>query len=175
MNNFVRFSFNKISTKINKQGIEKKVLNGLPSWSEITKENMDNYNITSHTATAIICGEISGITVLDLDSLLIYETLIKEHPELTECYTVFTKNGAHLYFNYNKGINQTTDTINHIDIRNDGGFVIAPPTTYTLKNSTTFTYTHNNGKLIDFPEYIKPMLSQFNKPIETKKPRLYKM
>lgn len=169
MNNLVKFTFNKVTTKLNKQGIEKKVLHGLPSWGEITKENMNNYNITSHTAHAIICGEISGITVLDLDSTLTYETLIREHPELNECYTVRTKNGAHIYFNYDPSINQTTDTINHIDIRSNGGFVIAPPTTYTLKNSTTFTYTNNNGKLIDFPEYIKPMLSQFNKPPETKK------
>ena len=47
---------------------------------------------------------------------------VKQHPELLKCYTVLTNKGCHIYFNYNKNVNTTTDgfiNFKNVDIRNN--------------------------------------------------------
>jgi len=170
MNNLVHFTFPKINTKINKMGIEKKIPQCMPSWADITRDNMHMYHNSDHKCKAILCGEISGITVLDFDTKIAYNELIQEYPELRQCYTVSTLKGYHVYLKYTPDIQSTTNPITNIDIRNNGTIVFAPPTTYTLKNSTIATYeVLINGVLIDFPEYLKPRFIQQPKKISKKK------
>jgi hypothetical protein len=167
--NFVTFTFPMMKTSVNKSGIEKKIVKGMPTWGDITKENMTNFNNAEHGSTGIITGEKSEITVMDFDSQESYDILITQYPELSKIYTVKTPNGFHLYFKYDPTINTTTNAcinIPNIDIRNDGALVIAPPTTYILKNKTVVSYTKNDGTIIEFPEYLKPHLKQFKPSIE---------
>ena len=169
MDNFVTFTFPKITTQITKDGIEKKIFKGIGSWANVTKENMANYNNISHKVTNVITGHMSDITVLDVDSQTSYDTLTSKHPELLNCYTVKTNKGYHIYFKYNQIIKTTTDAfinIPNIDIRNNGAFVVAPPTTYILQNKTVVTYTSKDGLFIDFPEYLKTSLKQFQIIVE---------
>lgn len=165
--NFVTFTFPTMKTAVNKSGVEKKVVKGMPSWAEITRENMENYNNERDGSTAILTGEKSGITVMDFDSQESYDTLINLYPDLQHHYTVKTPNGFHLYFKYDARINTSTEAcinIPHIDIRNDNALVIAPPTKYTLKNKIIVQYVALVGDILEFPEFLKPHLKQF-KPI----------
>ncbi len=76
----------------------------------------------------IITGKISGITVVDIDvsgdKAVPLDTFPRTH-------TVKTPTGGyHLYYQYCPDIQQTANTFPqfpHVDIRNDGGYVVAPP------------------------------------------------
>ena len=76
----------------------------------------------------IICGKISGISVVDCDSekgVAIVEELL---PESCSCPVVQTPSGGrHYYFSYQPELKTRARLLSGIDIRNDGGLVVAPP------------------------------------------------
>lgn len=97
------------------------------------------------TAIGIVTGFRSNLTVIDLDTNK--ETGELETPlnSFPATYTVKTRSGGyHLYYQYYSemltGSDRGGDKYPHIDIRNDGGFVFAPPSmindevAYTILN-----------------------------------------
>lgn len=80
----------------------------------------------------IATGKLSGITVIDIDAgsggLETWRQICEEN-HIPDTYTVKTGGGGyHLYFKYQAGINTGTNLLGQgIDIRNDGGYIIAPP------------------------------------------------
>ena len=140
-NGFIGFSFKSITTSLNKKGEEKKKINGMPKWDTINKENWKNFVNKSHDGFAIITGEISGISVLDFDTIDAYKDYLANFG--TECVRrniVSTKKGKHLYFKYDKDLKQTQNPTAGVDVRNDGGIIIAPPTSYTLLDGSKAEY-----------------------------------
>lgn len=79
--------------------------------------------------TAIATGEVSGITIVDVDmkgGKNGRESLKKLN--LPPTLTVKTPTGGwHLYYKYNPKIKTTVALLEAIDIRNDGAYVVAPP------------------------------------------------
>jgi hypothetical protein len=138
---FVGFTFKGITTALNKDGEEKKTLVKIPNWRKITKENWKNFVDKSHDGYAIITGEISGVSVLDFDTMDAYRDFLAEFG--TECVRkniISTKKGKHLYFKYDKDLKQTQNPTAGVDVRNDGGIIIAPPTSYTLLDGSVAKY-----------------------------------
>lgn len=82
---------------------------------------------------AIVTGKISGITVIDLDK----HKGVDMARFNQETYRVKTGNGGmHLYFAYNPDAPNVADVFKDgkgVDIRNDGGYVVAPPSVITPK------------------------------------------
>jgi len=74
------------------------------------------------TGIAIVTGKLSGITVVDVDS---EEANSKLHFPRTP--TVKTSKGYHYYFKYTDKITTTSNPIEKVDIRSEGGYVVAPP------------------------------------------------
>ncbi len=74
----------------------------------------------------IITGKISGVTVVDIDTK--GETVV-DWKQFPATFTVKTPSGGyHLYYQYDATIKQTANTypqFPHVDIRNDGGYVVA--------------------------------------------------
>lgn len=173
---FVLFSFDSITTEVNKRGEEKKKPNGMPLWKSITKDNSKNYFNKNHKAFGIVTGEISGLTVLDFDDASQYDKMCEQYPILKSVRTIKTRKGYHLYFKYNKALPTTTDYFNDfkgIDIRNDSGVIFAPPTTYSLQNGETCGYYDCGGEFIDVPDFILNMKpKQEEKKAATKKDAL---
>lgn len=106
----------------------------LINWREFQDRIADPDEIESwfekfpQAGIGIVTGKISGITVVDID--------VKEEPHMKpedfpETYTVHTPSGgAHLYYEYQTGIKNVARGFDHlpgVDIRNDGGYVVAPP------------------------------------------------
>ncbi len=89
----------------------------------------DNPNI------AIITGDISNLTVIDVDNPSILPELIKEVPELNETTRVKTKRGYHFYFSGN-GISSTNNLLNMGVELKSNGYVVAPPSTIDDFNYT---------------------------------------
>ena len=164
---FITFTFSKINTSLNKSGVEKKKLIGLPEWKNITIDNYLEYNNKSHHATAIITGKISGVTVLDYDTNDLYDAHLKLFQELTNNYTVKTKNGYHIYFKYTDKLQTTTDVndIKHLDIRNNQAIVICNPTKYQILDGTTVEYKYIGGEILEIPEGLLKLLCGDNNTI----------
>lgn len=77
----------------------------------------------------IITGKISGITIIDIDTSESGDAVPLD--TFPKTFTVKTPTGGyHLYYEYEESIQQTANTFPqfpHVDIRNDGGYVVAPP------------------------------------------------
>lgn len=79
------------------------------------------------TAISIVTGKISGLTVVDIDDPeLIPEIRAKG---LGDPKAVRTGRGVHLYYSYDPRLKTCSGFrgIEGLDIRNDGGYIIAPP------------------------------------------------
>lgn len=80
----------------------------------------------------VVCGKISGITVIDIDpkhgGQETFDTHLKDVLPRTRTHKT-PSGGKHYLFRYNADLLQSQNKANHrgIDIRNDGGYIIAPP------------------------------------------------
>ncbi|SOH02802.1 bifunctional DNA primase/polymerase [Candidatus Kuenenia stuttgartiensis] len=79
----------------------------------------------------IVTGTISGIAVVDLDGREAIQ--LAKDLELPDTPVVKTARGYHLYYRYRPGIRnfQKRDDLPGIDVRGDGGYVVAPPSIHT--------------------------------------------
>ena len=75
----------------------------------------------------IVTGKLSGITVIDIDSEKGNQAIEQYLPD--NLVTPITKSpkGKHLYFEYKEGISNATRFLDDCDIRSEGGYIIAPP------------------------------------------------
>ena len=82
----------------------------------------------------VITGKISGITVIDIDVKDSIKTSLNTFPTT---FTVRTPSGGyHLYYQYSNQIQTSVKAyaaLPSVDIRNDGGFVVVPPSTIGSK------------------------------------------
>jgi hypothetical protein len=77
----------------------------------------------------VATGEESGLTVIDLDGREAQLALDAAGLTIPATYMVKTRKGYHLYLQYDKDVRQTARILDMVDIRNDGGYVVAPPST----------------------------------------------
>ena len=87
------------------------------------------------TAMGIICGQVSGLMVLDFDDLQSYRKFCMRFPELVRSYTVKTRRGFHVYYRTRTSVRSQKFVGG--DIKGERSFVIAPPSiigdfTYSL-------------------------------------------
>lgn len=70
---------------------------------------------------AIITGKISGISVIDCD-------IGSDYRQFPDTVTIRTGSGGyHLYYKYLEGLGNKVGFLPHVDIRSDGGYVVAYP------------------------------------------------
>ena len=118
---------------------------------------------TPHANIAIITGQISGLTVLDFDGdkgrISFRDKLEQELPH-TRVHR--TPRGAHLLFQYHADLKQTAHLLPGVDVRNDGGYIIAPPS--VVKGNL---YQVLRPRALALIETLPPSLNH-NQPAETK-------
>lgn len=179
-NTLVFFTFPKIKTELNDDGKETKILDKMPAWSTITKENQAQFQKEEHRCKAIITGQKSGITVFDFDNVNTYNLYVSQFPELAKCTKVKTRRGYHLYFKYNDKLITNTDVMlmAGVDIRNDGGMIIGPGTTYRTQDGEKHTYELMPGEIMEVPESIitnlKPKAIKMEPKPQPKPTHVYK-
>lgn len=78
----------------------------------------------------IVCGKISGLAVVDLDSPQAVQFAMDHHFPGTPA--VKTAKGFHAYFQYKEGVRnfQKRDDLPGIDLRGDGGYVVGVPSVH---------------------------------------------
>jgi len=104
----------------------------------------DNPNI------AIITGDISNLTVIDVDDTSMLPELIKEVPEINETTRVKTRRGYHYYFSGN-GINSTNNLLNMGVELKSGGYIVAPP---SIIDDVTYTFEIPLSEIKPLPIYL---------------------
>jgi hypothetical protein len=157
----VVFSFPAIVEKLNKKGEAKKELVGMIKWEGITKSQIN----PSHTAFALITGKLSNLTIFDFDDRDVYFQFVEMFPDLKKYKTTETKNGFHVYCNYDEDIHTTTNGfINHkgVDIKNDGGIVFCPPTQRKCIDGSVFVYKDLGGEVLPVPDIFIDNMKQFH-------------
>lgn len=105
----------------------------LSSWKYLQKERASDEQIekwfkNGDINIGIITGKISDLTVIDVDS---YQKNHTSYEKFPETYTVKTGNGGYqLYYQHQEGLTISANAypdLPAIDIRSDGGYVVAPP------------------------------------------------
>jgi energy-coupling factor transporter ATP-binding protein EcfA2 len=102
-------------------------------WSEFQKRKPLNAELLewfSQNAAniAIVTGKISNLTVVDCDTLGAIEKFESMLPENFECPIVETpRGGRHYYFDYTPDLYSRNRADDGIDIKSEGGYVLAPP------------------------------------------------
>lgn len=106
----------------------------------------------------IVTGEASGVVVLDVDpkngGTDTLEALIRQYGDFTATYAVVTgSGGAHFYFRH-PGFavrNQAGSLGDGIDVRGDGGYVVAPPSNHV---QGAYQVQGEGGSLWPLPAWI---------------------
>ena len=91
-------------------------LNQIRAW---WKDN--EYNI------GIACGSKSNLSVIDLDGKQGMNSAKQLSPFIPDTRLVQTPKGTHIYLRHNVELKTTTNILDKIDIRSEGGYVVAPP------------------------------------------------
>ena len=137
-----------------------------PYQSKLAKENEIRgwWSEWPYANIGIVTGKISNLTVIDLDGSQGTESFSKHlQKELPETRIHSSPNGMHLYYKYNANIKQTTGILPKVDIRNDGGYILAPPSKVNGKN-----YSVKNDREIATVTKIPQALIKSSAPTQAK-------
>lgn len=107
----------------------------------------------------IATGFNSGITVIDADvsngkpGLVNLTRMAADHGGLPSTFTVNTGSGGlHLYFKFSDALSTGSNVLGEgIDVRNNGGYVIAPP---SLHVRGQYKWSRDSGELQSLPEWL---------------------
>jgi len=145
---------------------EKTKIPALSSWEEyqhrmVKDEELHKWFDDGKKNIAVICGKVSGnLVVIDFDNLDILPFLSKDISVLQkETITVRTGKGLHIYFRVDEKYTQTRRFENlKVDIKGEGGYVVAPPSihpsgaTYQFQGEANIKFNEKFGELLEFLE-----------------------
>ena len=136
----------------------------LSSWKDYQRKQMGIGDLkgfwkeTPEANIGIITGAISGITVVDVDGDDGAAALKEANIQLPETYTVKTPKGWHYYYKYNNLFKTGAGFLKNVDVRNDAGYVVAPPSSV---NSTDYVViVDNNGEFSEFGVVPEPFINR---------------
>lgn len=119
----------------------------------VTAEDINNWFQGTDYDVAIVTGKISGIAVVDIDPKRGGDVAqwLERYP--TGCVVRTGSGGGHCYYSYPEGtsVSNAVDIEPGIDIRGDGGYVVAPPSRHASGGRYEWV---NQGKLTPFPVEI---------------------
>lgn len=132
------------------------------------KELVNWFNSGKKHNIGISTGKVSGLAVVDVDTPEAVQTC--QDLEIPETPSVKTAKGYHWYYQFKDGVRnvQGNPMFQGIDIRGEGGYVVAPPSIH--KSGHVYQWVKGKGlgdlPLAEFPE----VFLNKSKSGETKKP-----
>lgn len=142
-------------------------------WEQLTKQAANEGLLKQWAARSplnigIITGEISGLVVVDVDTTKggDHEPILEKYP--TDMVVRTGSGGYHLYYEYTpEWSGNRTNVVPGVDIRSNGGLVVAPPSLHASggtyewvrrgapgKLGPLTTGRHNQGIALETPEDI---------------------
>lgn len=107
----------------------------------------------------IVTGEISGITILDVDigegkgGAETWAELIMEHGEPQTLMAETGSGGMHALFKYNSALKTSSNTLGKgVDCRNDGGYIVAAPSRH--RSGGVYKWQNWGDKLGTLPAHL---------------------
>jgi len=108
---------------------------------------------------AIVTGELSGITVFDIDTgdgkfgADSWTEAIKDHGEPDTLMSQTGSGGTHVIFQYNSAVKTASNVLGRgVDSRNDGGYIVAPPSCH--RSGETYSWINWGTKLAVLPSHL---------------------
>lgn len=159
------------SVNINQKMVDnkwKKQIKFPPEWTSLTLDK--TYYNKNMNGIALLTGKVNNIIVIDIDDVDHWTTLLKKHKkkEPNTVKVVTGSGGLHYYFEYEnidkvKSKDHCFGKDYNIDIKTDGGCVIAPPTSYINKNVNKKVEYKWDKSIFDtkpkkLPKWIKDLL-----------------
>lgn len=137
-----------------------RIARGLHAASRDESQIRDWWHRWPRANVAVRTGQVSGLVVVDIDpdhgGDATLAGLVDAHGPLPSGRTVRTGSGGqHLYFRHPGGLvrNDTGRRIGPgVDIRGDGGYVIAPPSCH--QSGGTYSLVARGGELPDLPDWL---------------------
>ena len=136
----------------------------LSSWKDYQRKQMGIGDLkgfwkeTPEANIGIITGAISGITVVDVDGDDGANALKEANIQLPETYTVKTQKGWHYYYKYNNLFKTGAGFLQNVDVRNDAGYVVAPPS--NVNDIDYVVIVDNNGEFSEFGVVPEPFINR---------------
>lgn len=126
----------------------------------------------------IACGKASGgLVVIDLDqkadgtdgndTLHDWERVHGELPETVRSIT--GKGGAHLLYRSDRAEGNRVDLLPAIDVRGDGGYIVAPPSVHPNGRPYTWEYDPEEVEIAKVNELVRELLDTGKKKIDVDK------
>lgn len=109
----------------------------------------------------IVCGEVSGVDVLDFDTDEAYNLFNNNFiPDSFLTPTVKTPKGYHVYFKHRAGLSNSVRVINGTDFKTSGGYVITPPSKGVNGKNYKWLIPPENTEIADMPSMLFDTLLQ---------------
>lgn len=129
-------------------------------WTEFQHAHADETTVAKWALTypdcnvAVVTGKVSGVVVVDCDSPLA-EQGFRSLGDVPETWMVRTGKGSHFYFQWpgfklSNATNKFKEQFPNIDIRGDGGIVVAPPSVHP--NGTAYEWINHPDEYL-----LKPL------------------
>lgn len=152
--------------------------NGLKDATGDERQIAQDWGNKTHLNLAIRTGECSGFFVVDLDGeegINNFNALVKTMGGLPDTLTVKTGKGYHLYFTYPEGLdirNSTSKICNKVDVRGNGGYVVAPPSVHP--DGSIYKFEDESLPVADAPQWlIDSVMRKIEKEVASIQPDNY--
>ena len=128
----------------------------LKSWSDYQKRLPTDEEITSWwtdwpaAGFAVVTGAVSGVTVVDIEKGAIPVRGLDIETPLVRT----GGGGYHYYFKYAPGFPNSIRFAELHDLKNDGGYVIAPPTVHKSGRKYEWEIPYGSVELVELPTEI---------------------
>lgn len=140
-------------------GKHPKVFRGLKEATRDLDKIEDWFGGTEKSNIGIVTGEISGITVIDIDvgegkgGAESWAELIKEKGEPETLMSQTGSGGMHVIFQYNSSLKTASNVLGKgIDSRNDGGYIVAPPSVH--RSGGVYEWINPETKIAILPAHL---------------------
>lgn len=150
---YLNFGFSIIPVKKDKKP-------AIGSWLEYQKRQPTDAEVREwfrnpETNIGIVTGKVSNLTVIDCDSDSATEAFLSNyHGDTT---SVKTPKGRHFYFHYLEGSRNGARVLPDTDVRSEGGYVVAPPSTNGNGGSYSWIRDYESG--CDDPSVLLSFIS----------------
>ena len=144
------------------------------AWGKYQTEHADDTQIKKwwkkypHANIAIVCGDISGVDVIDCDTEEAFQNFNENFlSDSSIIPTVKTPKGYHFYFKHRPGLKNSTKAIAGTDLKTKGGYVLAPPS-IGINGNRYFWFSGLELKktpLTEMPEFVFDILKEASSSI----------
>lgn len=118
-----------------------------------TKEQVIEWFSKPEVNIGIITGRISNLVVIDIDPR--HDGTDEAFKEISTIKSATGGGGWHYYFLFEEGIQNSASIRPGIDIRGEGGYVVAPPSSHNSGKNYEWINGPDNTPLISLPAFIK--------------------